>query len=165
MELSEYLKQITTCTDIELASELVISDNYPLFLDIDFDQLLDYFHNSDKYYYKNIMQNAHQVDFIPGTILLQVMDWVVQYKLSEMGTNLTILGAEHARRQMDSYTSTIMLHPYQEKKIFDIHWYRATAIVIQDLCDFIIDQKIPACLPNLGDNHSDDLSRTVYYKP
>ena len=162
MGLVDYLKYLGECTDDELAGEFGVSDNFPIFLDIEFERLLAYFPDHG-FTSDGVLEEAHQFNYDPGTILAQVMDWVVLYKCTEGRCNFTEEGRIHSDFQQEHFNSTIMLHPYQEKKIPGIHWYQATANVIQEIGAFIINERIPACLTNLGDNHLDDLSRTVYH--
>lgn len=170
MNLEQYLEAIRTCPDGILTSEYGINDNWPIFLSADFGKVLAYFNQSGKYRFKENHSPGkglviHRFDYVPGTVRIQAYDWISGAFTTGSGCNNTEQERIESEKQRRDYNTTILLHPYQEKKIDNTNHLRALAIVIGEIGDFLLQEKIPACLPrSIGKNHKNDFSKIVYYR-
>jgi len=170
MELEHYLKALKDCPDEQLKDELGIYDNWPIFLKADFDFVVKYLKAFESYKHKETLEKddgtKHLFDYIPGTVEMQVFDWISPTFTTGIGCNNT----RKSERQLRDYNMTILLQPYQQRKIEGVHKLRALAIVVDDLGQFIIRENIPACMPKtIGWNYCNlvttDYSKIVYHKP
>jgi hypothetical protein len=164
MRLEEYLEALGNCPDEQLQDELGIGDNWPIFLDAEFDTVVEHLRQSGSYRHRNTCEEGngevnHLFDYVPGTINLQVFNWTYSHLGSE----------KDQQRQEEDYKMTIMLHPYQEdNEIEGVHWRRALAMVVEDIGKFIIKEDIPVCMPKtIGNRYlsDEDYSRIVYHEP
>ncbi|MCX6814054.1 MAG: hypothetical protein NTY20_00150 [Candidatus Aenigmarchaeota archaeon] len=168
MNLKEYLEALRECPDEELKEEMGVYDNWPIFLKSDSKKLLKDFLESGKYKLKEILNlrpdtQLTRLDFVPGTIRLQLFDWIIRDFATGGGCNRNDKEKEHYQRQLENYNMTILLHPYQKNKM-NVPDSRALAIVIDDIGQYITKEEIPICLPHSrGYKYSEDYSRIVYY--
>jgi hypothetical protein len=163
MKLQEYLEALEACPDAELEEELGVSDNWPIFLKADFGKLSRDFQESGKYKFKEIYKQRLRLDFIPGTVRLQLFDWMGLDSATGGGSNRTEKDKEHYQRQSDNYNMTILLHHNQEKKM-DVPNSRALVMVIDDIGKYIQKGVISACFPcSMGYKYREDYSRIVYF--
>jgi len=184
MKLRDYLKGIENCPDEELTNKFGVYDNWPTFLNADFDSVINYLKNSKEYNYTggfteesgdelirckgvNIYKKGnlifidkkiqkHFFNYASGTVNLQV--------LNRIPLNSCNGSDEDIWNQKSDYKMMIRLHPYKKNKIKGISTLRALAIVIGGFGKFILNENIPACMPNtLGWDNLQDYSRIVYY--
>jgi hypothetical protein len=154
MKLEVFLEELKTCPDDRL-SAAGIGDNWPIFLKEDFQRVLNHFIQSDQYklYREIVLDNKRHFifDYIPGTVQLQVLDWRALWYTTTDISEKDVEARIHENRQT-VYNITIMLHPYYEKKMERVHMNRALAIVIEDIAEFTIKNKIPICFPKFYDH-------------
>ncbi|MDP3026211.1 MAG: hypothetical protein Q8N63_00770 [Nanoarchaeota archaeon] len=137
-----------------------------MFLNADFEEILRHFNKSTQYKFYELSGKTHKFDYAPGTVRLQVFNWLSGCALTGMGLNRNDEERRHFERQNKDYNLTIMLHPYQEKKIEGVDWRRGIAIVIDNICRFAMNKGIPLCLPDsVGTDFLEpyDYSRIVYF--
>ena len=160
MLLEDYLEALKNCQDDKLTQELGIFDNWPIFLNGNFDTVVRLLLESSKYILQKTLGSSkyvnHLFDYVPGIVTLQVSNWVA---------GSFCRGSEQGKqRQARDYNMSIMLHPYQKKEGFKAHQARALANVVIDLAELIKREKINACFPkSIGWNNLEDFSRIVYY--
>ena len=178
MKLEDYLEALKHCPDEQLTDELGISDNWPIFLKADIDSVVEYLRESGEYKPEKTVERAdrveHLLSYVSGTVLLQVFDWVPSSFTTGCGANDTERDRIESERQMRDYKTTILLHPYQDRKMSGIINSRAVAIVVEEIGQFVIQGGIPACMPNtIGwksfqeeyPRSDQDYSRIVYHQP
>ena len=163
MKLDKYLEALQNCPDEQLKDELGIYDNWPIFMNADFDFVVEHLKQSEIYRYKKAIEEAgkmkHLFDYAPGTVNLQVFDSIPSF--------FCIGSKEDRQRQKRDYNMTIMLHTYQDRKIENVHESRALARVVNDVGQFAIKRNIPICMPAaIGWKYLDDkdYSRIVYHQ-
>jgi len=167
MKLEEYLKAIKECPDEmidytalsgmkfknhKLTAEWGVYDNYSILLNANIKDVVRYLSESSKYFHQNNYPNnigAPRFHYIPGTVIIPIHsrggDWNEKH-----------------------YSIQITLHPYQDKKIENISFTRAIAMVIDDIGQFILKENISACIPtSRGWKYLDekDPSRIVVHEP
>ncbi len=180
MNLEEYLGALRTCldesesfdlvhgaytqhaTEHKLTAEFGVYDNYPIFLSAQIEDVVRYLQDSGKYGLEEIRKTEYgeryYFNYAPGTITVEVFKGIPFF-------SCTGDDAER-KRQDEEYCMTIMLHPYQEKKISGISDSNALAKAILDLGKCILENKIPACFPkSRGWKHLEDYSRMVVHTP
>ena len=172
MKLEEYLEALQNCPDEQLRDELGIYDNWPIFLNADFDNIVAYLRESKRYEHEKAIEKSdginHLFDYVQGTVKLQVFNWIPPFATTGSSFGNTERGRIESERQLRDYNMTIMLHPYQDRKIESVHWLRALAMVVDDIGQLIIRENIPACMPDtIGWKYLDeeDYSRIVYHNP
>ena len=73
---------------------------------------------------------------------------------------------ELIRKLEQNYNMTLILHFNRKNEMLDISKERAMALIIEDLSQYIKQEKISACFPkSQGWNHLKDDSRIVYFEP
>lgn len=171
MRLEEYLEALSNCPDEQLRDELGIYDNWPIFMQANFDRVIECL-KSQEYLLKDTIERPrgiiHLFDYIPGTVELQVFNWIPLAFTTGSGVNRTESDKLESERQLRDYNITIMLHPDQERRIEGVNILRAIAIVVYDIGQFAIREKIPASMPNsIGLRYKDqeDSSKIVYHAP
>ena len=166
MRLPEYLEALRNCSDetIEvegrkmsrLTAEFGVYDNWPIFLDADFKRAARNLQDSGKYVFYEKHRRILRFNFVPGTVVLQVWNGA--------HPDCVRSNQEDQKRQLNDYRMTIMLHPYQKNKIENVSDERAIAIVIDDIGQYVMREKIPVCFPeSRGWDNLKDYSRIVYY--
>jgi len=151
---------------VVLDGELGIYDNWGMFLNADFEEVLGWFNQSDQYKFHELSGDYHRFDYVSGTVRVQVFNWLAGCTLTGGGLNNNEVEREHFDRQKRNYNMTVMLHQYQEKKIEGENWKRAIALVVDDVCRFAIGRGVPLCLPDaVGTDFlkPHDYSRIVYF--
>jgi hypothetical protein len=176
MDLREYLEKIRNCPDelrthegreIPLITyEFGIYDNFPILLQADFDKVLEYL-TAEKFAKvwecdRDLPKRRIGLHYIPGTVELQVAESIygaVTYPNKELPGS-----ADHNYRQEREFNMSIMLHPYQKRKIENLPSTHALARVIGEIGDYAIRNNLPLCIPRSnGWGHESDLSRIVYF--
>ena len=172
MRLDEYLKSLQNCPDEQLREELGMSDNWPIFLNADFDSVVEHLRQSESYRHEETIKKTfgvnHLFDYVPGTVKLQVFNWIPFNSTTGYGYNNTERDKIESERQLKDYNLTIMLHPYQDRKIEGVHLLRALAMVADDIGQFTIRENIPTCMPRtigLKYLNTNDYSKIVYHQP
>jgi hypothetical protein len=157
------------CPDERITAEMGLYDNDPTFLKCDFQKALKHFHESPKYRFKELVEFGgayHRFNFVPGTVELQVFERV-GYGVTNPREEQLEESMYHHNRQKESYNMTVMLHPYQEEEMKDVHWLRALAIAKEDIAKWAVAEKIPMCFPDsVGWDYLEpikDFSRIVYF--
>lgn len=147
-----------------LTAKFGICDNWPIFLNAQFDEVLRQLEKSGNYQFQETTgtssQKKHRFSYIPGTVILQVFDWIPAFFIFG--------GNEDKQKQQRNYNMTIMLHPYQKRKVGQVHDIRVLANVIDDIGKLIIREGLPSCMPHtIGWNYlsGKDYSKIVYYDP
>ena len=177
MELEEYLKDIKNCPEelvkhndsgferdlYMLTTEFGIYDNYPILLKAHFDTVLRHLSKSGKYNeisrYFTDNGDVANLEYIPGTVSLQLWEWPWSFMKGQLSEELI-------EKLEQNYNMTIILQNYQKKKMENTSNERALALIIEDLAQYIKQEKIPACFPkSQGWNHLKDDSRIVYFEP
>ena len=177
MKLEEYLEALRNCPDEIvkfndsgfnrdlniLTLEFGVYDNFPILLQADYDKVVEHLKNSKGYKFIERSDTkegrSNSFHYIPGTINL----WVYDYPFVDD----IYLGEKNKDRDLrKSYNITIMLHTYQEKKIVGVSKEKAMSLVIQDLSNYIIQEKISACFQkSIGWKYKRGFSRMIYHKP
>jgi len=172
MRLDEYLEALQNCSDEQLTDKLGMGDNWPIFLNADFDSIVKHLRQSDKYKHDRIRKKTsgtnHLFYYVPGTVILQVFNWIPSNSTTGNGCNNTEGDRIESERQLRDYNMTIILHPYQKIEMDGVHRLRALAIVADDIGQFAIRKDIPLCLPRTTDckyPDAKDYSKIVYHKP
>jgi hypothetical protein len=167
MELEEYLERLKICPDERLTGELGIYDNWSIFLNLDFQRALKHFYESPEFkFYELQGGDIHRFDFVPGTVKLQVFNWLAGCGLTQINKDNLEESTFHQNRQKRDYNMTIMLHPYQKKKIEGIDLRRALVMVVENLSEWVVSENIPLCFPDsIGRDYKKprDYSRIVYF--
>ncbi len=204
MKLEEYLNRLKNCPDNQIEKEFGINDNWPIFLNGDFESVVEHFKESNLYNYQGQDENEmggtginHLFKNKRKTVGLQIFDWIAPYCTGD---------EEEQQRQKIDYNMTIMFHPshkvidYARDSAYffirrltkgnipeegalerasrlrkfaeeeghneDIHWARAIAIEADNICQFLIKEKIPACIPLVkGYVGPEDYENIVYHRP
>ena len=76
------------------------------------------------------------------------------------------IGKPHHERMSRDHDMAVVLHTQSERGAIEgVSGLRAVAIVVNELARFIMDENIPACIPNIGWDYKEpyDYSRIVYY--
>jgi hypothetical protein len=180
MRLDEYLKALEECPDeiakIEkdkkkqklhrLTSELGVYDNWPIFLKTDFKKFVEHLQNSNYIRGETLIDGPkkdYQFFYKPGTVELQVMDYV---PIGVATGEYTNEGKIHFLRQKEEFNMGVVLHPYPDTKIEGLGWQRAIALVIGDISYYAQKENIALCFPNsIGWSDPYNYSRIVYYDP
>ena len=172
MKLDEYLEALQNCPDEQLKDELGVYDNWPIFLNADFDSVVEHLKESGKYKHTDTIKKdggiKHLFNYMPGTVEMQVFNWIPSMSTTGCGCNNTERDRIESERQLRDYNMTIMLHPSQDRKIKGVYQLRALAMVADDIGQFAINENIPACMPNTtGWKYLDvnDYSKIVYHEP
>ena len=172
MRLDEYLEALQNCPDEQLKDELGIYDNWPIFLNADFDSVVEHLKQSGDYGITDTIEKSdgvkHLFQYTPGTVELQVFNWIPPFLTTDSGCNNTERDRIESERQLRDYNMTIILHPYQDRKIEGVHWLRALAKVADDIGQFAIRENIPTCMPRTtGWKYLDDKDypKIVYHQP
>lgn len=151
MKLEEYLESLKKCSDEDLTDELGVYDNFAIFLKADLEDITRELIATGKY----TVFERHQTNegpknilyYTPGTVEMQVFQWIPGWSTTGRGMNSRKEDAEHSQRQLQDYNLTIMLHPWQEKRA-EIHRFRAMAQVIEDVSKIVKAKEIPLCIPS-----------------
>jgi len=164
MRLEEYLEALQNCPDEQLKDELGMYDNWPIFLNADFGSVVEHLRQSENYTHRKTIEETkgvkHLFEYALGTVHLQVFNWIPPFFCNG--------SEEDKQRQKNDYNMTLILHPYQDRKIEGVHWLRALAMVADDIGQFSIRENIPTCMPNtIGWKYLDDknYSKIVYHQP
>ncbi|MEI7718551.1 MAG: hypothetical protein WCI72_01685 [archaeon] len=167
MELEKYLEKIRTSPDELLNKELGISDNYPIFLNSDFEKVINHFKKSKNYkifaHYEGQGRQTYRFAYLPGTVILQVFNYLNGGRIA-LPPGGDKEETAHLVRQRRDYNMTVMLHAYRKKKM-QVSNIRARAIVADEICRFAIKENLPICLPeSVGTDflRPFDWSRVVY---
>lgn len=159
MNLEAYLAQIETCPDDRLKQEWGVYDNFAIHLDTDFDTLVSLLKNLNDY--EHIDTNFEEreenqqtfFNYIPGTVEVQIYPQVNKFFIT--GHNIKVNGdfqegdkdlEKHYNKQNGRYQTTITLHWNQSKIIEGASTLRAIAMVIKDISQMAMEQKIPLCM-------------------
>lgn len=172
MRLEEYLERLQTCPDEQLKDELGVYDNWPIFLREKFTSVVGHLKRSDTYALRRVTRGHDGIilfDYVPGTVEVQVFNYVPPSITTGCGmSDWDKHKKRESEKQLREYTTTLMLHPYQKRKMEGVHSSRALAEVIENIGKFVIENSIPACMPNsIGWKHrwDGDYSRIVYHQP
>ena len=184
MKLTTYLKELKKCPDERLRGEFGIRDNSGIFLKADFDKVLSHFQKSRNYTFDKRMHKfdtskmeeiidedykRYSFNYAPGTVKLQIFNWIPQALQTGLGLNKTHEDKIHFDRQKKDYNLSIVFHPYygNTKKMEGVEdWRRAVSIVLEDITKWTMKQKIPLCIPDsVGEDNKEpfDYSRIVYF--
>ena len=154
MKLEAYLKELRTCPNEKLEDEFGIHDNLPIFLRIEFEKLVQYFVQADKY--KHICKSKkeggieHRFSYLGGIVDVFVVNWI--------GDAFVTGGDEDIQKQLRDYNTTVVL--------CNTGTIRDLANVVNQLGQFAIDEPVPLCLPHsLGKKgiRTKDYSKIVYF--
>lgn len=192
MKLEEWLEGVRRCADeeveegrkilfgsvenpekrIRLTADFGVHDNWPILCGLPFNKLLEVIEGLNKFKFNERFCNGtiSTYDYIPGTVKVQVTNDIG-------GSYLTYEGYEikaepkitmHQEFQRKNFSSGIMFHPYNEKKMQAPHWTRAMAIAIDEVISSLKTANARLCLPkSIGWKYTDDridyLSRVVYW--
>ena len=178
MTPQDYLKSLKECPDgrvkvgeLEcdvLTAEFGVYDNWQIFVNADYDALINYLSTNDKYCFKERIQETEKkersvFDYVPGIIRLAVRNYVHVFDTTGFGYPENDEQKKHSDRQLKNHKTTIMLYPYQEKD--NPKQYRMMAQVIDELANYFIQNKMNFCLPkSIGKLHPGELERIVYYE-
>jgi len=147
MRLDEYLKQLETCEDPErLQKELGINDNRSVLLNVNFDEFVaDLLNQRFRMHQSggNEGRINHIIDFIPGTVRMQVCNRVSPYDTERFGMG------ENSERQLAEYNVSVCLHLYQEQEIPDTDWRIAIAQVVIDFGKYAMRKGVPICFSHV----------------
>lgn len=196
MKLEDYLSELQGYPDKDLNEKLGVSDNWPILLKADCDNLVESLLRTGKYAESKDRTNGSKcvLDYVPGTVLFQVLDYLDDptaggsiwkhletrsfyarfYGISVEELAKKELNKEEREklpeyeRRLNNFNMTLLLHPYQTKRIEGMQVHRAIATVIQDLGHFFIQEGIPVCMPFSGDYEtraSGDYSKIAYHQP
>jgi len=175
ISLKDYLKALEDCPDEQvdfssqgvnqriwqLTARLGIYNNWPVLLKTSYQQFLQFLRESD-FTIQN-KENPIKANYNPGTAKIQIFSEVkrglVTYESSSLG---------HNRRQMENYEISLLLHPYQTKKIEGVNSIKAIALVANIIGKHALTDNIPLCFPrSFGWNDLKDkqlcLEKIVYY--
>jgi len=161
MNLDEYLKALKSCPDSELRDELGVYDNWPVFINTDFEEFVGKLRSSGKYELRTTYDKPRSdwFLFLPNIAILQVLSWPLPLVGKDYG--------EEFQRRLKDYPKSLMLHPVRDKSE-TVPYSRRLAIVIDDIGQLLIREKIPACMPDsIGWRYRDskDISKVVYHEP
>jgi len=188
MRLEEFLKALEKCPDENLGTEWGISPSWPIFLNAPFGSVAQLMNQTDGYKFDKTLKDddvktkngegiRHLFDYVAGTVQLQISKGVHPFSTTGTGLNISKGDRIESERQLRDYKMTILLDPYQEKKMtledptqyekedlaqdeetfledsekvktFDrVDWLRALAIVIYDIGQLAIVRNVSCCMP------------------
>mgnify|MGYP003975833857 CR=1 FL=1 len=198
MKLEKYLKEIRECPEEiidvpkayseesgwkqmhKLAWDYGVRDNWPIFLNTDFQAFIRKLKDTGNYVNFESSRNGKRItcDYAPGTINLQIFDdspldmftstgFVFPVILKKDQSNLSEKEKKfmkkykidesvkeeilyHSNKQYNDYKISILLNNYQDKKILEMHDKRAFSKVIQEIGKLAIEERIPLCFPYSG---------------
>jgi hypothetical protein len=180
MKFNNWLQEIKSCPDDvgvsygkhRITLEYGIYDNFPILVKADIEKVVEDLEkiNNFKQYEQMVDGDSitHRFIYIPGTANFQVFGGLCPHPSFPKNATELI----HNLQQTQNYNMTIMLHDMQPclchnmpgKKMSGVSNFRAMAICIEGLTDYIKENNFPFCIPcSRGANHSSDLSRIVYW--
>ena len=106
MRLDQFLSGMESCPDESLQNEYGIHDNWTMFLFAPFDVMLNLLNGSGKYNLILMKQHLCRYEYIPGTVILQVLDGLFQLAMTGIAGNEN----EHTSRQRRDYSISIIFH-------------------------------------------------------
>ena len=168
MKLDEYLIELENCPDEELDSRLQVKDNTDIFLRADFEKVVEFLNSCGRYSRTLVTdyhgKPKHDFESYPIGVALQVASWLPPLYCSYGPEGSPM--REEGERQKRDYNMSISLHPSMKENEIADHYLRAIALVIKDIAEYIIKEKIPACLPRVvGQNPVEDVKDIVVYEP
>lgn len=178
MKLEAYLKAIRECPDEiveikdkysqegktkthKLTAELGIYDNWPIFLDGNWQDLEKMLRETEKFGDAESLFKNKCFGYLPGTITIYHL---TQFKgfLHKQGYRLNEEDKKHFERQK-KYNLALVVQPYQQKRI-EGYYQKVMGDVIIELSNIFVKNNISFCFPHsIGWKNSGDLSRIVYY--
>ena len=165
MNLESYVKALVNASDKTLTYELGIGDNWPFFVRLESEKIVTKIRKKKEYRKGKIragrVGHVHNYDFVPGTVTFNVFGWIPS--LATTGAGLDPSKKADSTRQQTNYNATLMLHPYQLKRMQGASPEKAMAVVIRDISEFLIAEKIPTCIPRSRGEHYSE--RPVYWEP
>lgn len=189
MNLEEYLEALRTCPDEKLREELGIGDNYAVLLKDHYRKLCNFLFEAGflldgeetvgkelNAFPEGVSEaeiHTAAINAIPffvyeGTVKVRVRNYLETY----WTTGHNLWGDEernnHKLKQLKTYNVTVKMHPLNETG-FEPEDLRKFADAVIKIGEFLIEEGIPACLPNsVGQKYSFptfDYSRIVYHEP
>lgn len=184
--LEKYLHELARCQELlkgvalharpaaalELTAQYGIYDNFPVLLRADHETVSrDLAGCMDFAFARDLGAGTTEYSFNPGTVVCilhagaeSVPGLATGNVRGESSRNLQEL--QHFRFQGGTFSTAMMLHPYQERKIPGTDWRMAIAQAVQAIGEYALRTRTPLCFPeSRGWDHLDDFSRTVYYLP
>lgn len=171
MRLDDYLEKLQNCQDERLKSEFGLSDNWYIFLNMDFNRFIDHLKESDNYSYLDARKQNDEVCYFfedKSTVIeLQIVNKI--YDMTTTGCACeTEIDKIESKRQLRDYNLTIVLqHPYRDRNIENVLNSRLMGNVVLNIGNFAIEKGIPLCMPqSIGfDYDKKDYSRIIYHEP
>ena len=154
MKLEEYLRALETCEDERLTTELGVYDDWAILLRTNFEKVVKYFQGLGKYkpVYR-LTEIGHTTgreytewlfDYVPGTVIVRIFDHIPpKVQAIFMGVASRSERRKYLQRQQIDYNVTLLLHPHQKRRVKDVHPYRAIAMVIKEIGQYIQREGIP----------------------
>ena len=154
MKLEEYLRALETCEDERLTTELGVYDDWAILLRTNFEKVVKYFQESGKYKpVYGLIEIGHTkytewlFDYVPGTVIVRIFDHIPpKVQVIFYGVASRSERRKYLQRQQIDYNVTLLLHPHQKRRVKDVHPYRAMAIVIKEIGQYIQRERIPYVL-------------------
>ncbi len=147
MKLEEYFERVRNCPDDKLNKRFGIYDNFPILLNFDYDEMLRYFKESDRYKFTSKMDDeivkGKAINFFryllrPVKLQLRSSGWdMLLTGLGKWNLNLTEEERIHSERQLKDYGIGVMLHSPRMRDL---------AFVAEEISQFAISRKIPLCI-------------------
>jgi len=151
--LREYLNEIRECEDPDkLRNELKIYDNWPILLygnqDELFSKVTQAFRDSPKP--EGIQDSWHYVGDSRG-VRTQLFDYGLGTAHVQVtrGSHGMWMSEEDKVNGLD-HSVWVMFHPYQEKKMENVNWFRAMALAIVGFGEYVMRENLTARFPKNG---------------
>lgn len=159
MNLQDYLLALKNSNDEKLSRDFGVGDNYTIILNVsEIEKIREFFCFSLDYKFDRIdridnLRTSEKFDYLPGTVKIQVLNYPWEDQRTEI---LKING---------KYNSTILIHPYQTKKVSGMSDIQAIAQVICKISEELIEPMgIPACFLDSAGKGKQNLSNVVFFK-
>jgi hypothetical protein len=172
MRLEDYLEALKSCPDEQLTKELGVYDNWPIFLNLPFDEILDKLSENHALTELRIASNYAILNHRLGTVVMQVLgrEQGRPWKPQEVDLLCGGLRMADGSTRIDpnyenrTYSSMLMLHPYQTIRMSDTTSERALSHVITEIGELAVAKHVSLCFTrSAGWNNIWDSSRIVYY--
>ncbi len=152
--LERYLEEMAHCPDALLTEKCGVYQNFPIFLNIEFETLVENLRSSEKYTQlgQDKSEKKYYFDFISGTAELTIVGWIPPM--------YTRGNSEEKDKQKNEFKSAILLNPYQKKRMENTDDMRAMAIVIKDIGEYALRNNIDICMTFWGNRRNREI---LYY--
>lgn len=150
MKLEEYLKAIKECPDEKvtldgrachkLTLQYGIYDNFQIHTKADYDKVVEDFRKNPNWRQRGKSKHDdgtlnNTFNYVPGTIMIQIQNSVPDYR--EIYPEIL----------PEFFNMRFLLHPYQERKIERLSEFKALAIAVSEISNYLRVNNFPIFFP------------------